>query len=209
MKVNMVKNSEHIGLIYTIAFDLIQNNSLCKKVIGNSPDEYLGVGYIALQKAIKNFDSKIGVQFATYATQVIKDQIIKFARKNATLIKVASSYRYQAWRVKNGKNQTQGNQKSVLAAQRIVDGKITPLSLFSIGKEQLEEDWIKKEYIADIIRKLDERTQMIIKLRYGLNCQRKTLEDIGNLLIPKLSRERVRQLEKEGLLKLQKLMDTK
>lgn len=202
----MIKDSDHLGLIYKVAFDLIQNNSLCNKIIGNTPDEYLGVGFIALKKAIKNFDPKFGVQFGTYATQVIKDQIVKYARKNSTLIKVASSYRYQAWRVQNGKSQTQGNQKGIEAAQRILNGRITPLSLFSVGKEQNEADWIKKEHVVKMIKKLDDRTQKIIMLRFGLEGSSKTLQEIGDMLDPKLSRERVRQLEKDGLRRLQKML---
>lgn len=209
MTSNKSPDTEHIGLIYSVAFELIQTNDLCRKVIGNTPDEYLGIGYIALQKAKKNFDPK-QAQFSTYATQVIKDQVVKYARKNSTLIKVASAYRYQAWRVTNGKEQTQGNQKGVDAALRVLNGKMAPLALLAgaIGKESGEELWIKQEQVSRMIRRLDDRVRRVLTLRFGLFGQEaKTLQEIGDMMEPPLSRERVRQIEKEGLQKLKKMLE--
>jgi RNA polymerase sigma factor (sigma-70 family) len=200
---------EHIGLIYSIAFKLIQNNDLCRKVIGNNPDEYLGIGYIALQKAKNNYNPKMNVQFSTYATQVITDQVVKYARKNSTLIKVASAYRYQAWRVANGKEQTQGNQKGIDAAQRVLDGKMSSLALLSgtVGKETDEDHWIKQEHVQKMIRRLEERTRRVLMMRFGLfGHETKTLQEIGDMMEPPLSRERVRQIEKDGLTKLKKML---
>lgn len=207
----MIPNTEHVGLIYNAAFDLIKSNDLCRKVIGTVPDEYLGIGYIALQKAKKNFDLNKDTQFSTYATKVIKDQIIKYARKNSTLIKVASAYRYQAWRVTNGKEQTQGNQKGIDAALRVLNGKVAPLALLAgaIGKESVEDSWIKQEQVAKLIHKLEERTRRVLMFRFGLFGQEsKTLQQIGDMMQPKLSRERVRQIEKEGLHKLKKMLES-
>ena len=204
-----IPDTEHVGLIYSVSFELIQSNDLCRKVIGNTPDEYLGIGYLALQKAKKNFNPRLNIQFSTYAMKVIKDQAIKYARKNANLIKVASAYRYQAWRVTNGKNQTQGNQKGVDAALRVLNGKIAPLSILAgaIGKESGEALWIKQEQASQLINRLEDRTRKVLILRFGLfGHDSKTLQEIGDILEPKLSRERVRQIEKEGLHKLKKML---
>lgn len=206
----MMANTEHIGLIYNVAYELIQTNDLCRKVIGKAPDEYLGIGYIALQKAKKNFDPKIKVQFSTYATEVIKDQVIKYARKNSTIIKVGSAYRYQAWRVTNGKSQTQGNQKGVNAALRVLNGKMSPMALLSnaIGNGSNEDLWIKQEQVEHLICRLEERTRKVLSFRFGLfGHTARTLQEIGEMMEPPLSRERVRQIEKEGLCKLKKMLE--
>lgn len=50
------------------------------------------------------------------------------------------------------------------------------------------------------LSKLGNRERKILQLRYGLKEKKRTLEEIGKLL--KLSRERVRQLEKRGLYQL-------
>jgi RNA polymerase sigma factor (sigma-70 family) len=205
----VINNSEHIGLIYKISYDLIRENDLCRRVIGNTPDEYLGIGYLALQTAKKNYDPNFNVRFSTYATEVIKDQIIKHARHNSTLIKVASAYRYQAWRVSNGKDQTRGNQKTVNSALRVLNGKMAPLALLAgaIGEETGEDLWIKKEQVSKLMMNLDERTRHIICMRYGIcGHQPATLEEVGSRLTPKLSRERVRQIEKKGLRRLETML---
>jgi RNA polymerase sigma factor (sigma-70 family) len=204
--VGVFMNKDHIDIIYKVAFKLIKTSDLCRKVIGITPDEYLGVGYIALQKAVKNYRKEYGTEFSTYATAVVIDQIIKYARKNSTLIKIASAYRYQAWRVQNGKEQTQGNSRGINAAIRVLNGKVTCLSnTNSKSKITNETNWIEQEEVYHLIKKMDERTRKILMLRFGLGgYEPKTLQEIGEMI--NLSRERVRQIEKEGLQKLKNMI---
>ena len=63
-----------------------------------------------------------------------------------------------------------------------------------------------EEYVIKIIRELSEREQLIIKMRYGIEFEEKTLEEIGQYL--GITRERVRQLEKRAIEKLRKLIIT-
>lgn len=59
-----------------------------------------------------------------------------------------------------------------------------------------------KDFISKILTELDPRTQAIFKLRYGLGSpddpeeyqKEHTLEEIGDLLTPRITRERVRQI---------------
>ena len=58
------------------------------------------------------------------------------------------------------------------------------------------------EFVMKMIRELDDRTKKIFKLRYGLGeegdddiyFEEHTLEEIGEILVPHLTRERVRQI---------------
>lgn len=67
-------------------------------------------------------------------------------------------------------------------------------------EEELEETY-EKEAVKKLLEIIDNREAMVIKMRYGLaDGEPKTLEEIGKIL--HISRERVRQIEKETIRKL-------
>ena len=67
-------------------------------------------------------------------------------------------------------------------------------------EDELEETY-ERESVEKLLEIIDKREAMIIKMRYGLiNGKSKTLEEIGKIL--NISRERVRQIEKETIQKL-------
>lgn len=82
-------------------------------------------------------------------------------------------------------------------------------SIHDSGTPDPDEHYKIKEveqYVNSIINKLNEREQLIIKMRFGIEHEEKTLEQIGHYL--GISRERVRQLEKRAIEKLRKLIYT-
>ena len=59
---------------------------------------------------------------------------------------------------------------------------------------------LRKE-ISNVLKSLSEKERMVLTLRFGLEGhEQMTLEDIGNIL--NLSRERIRQIERNALKKL-------
>ena len=59
-----------------------------------------------------------------------------------------------------------------------------------------------KDEIADVLSDLDDRSSRVLKLRFGLDgTGPRTLDEVGEKLC--LSKERIRQIEKKALLKLQ------
>lgn len=68
-------------------------------------------------------------------------------------------------------------------------------------KEFVEKSF-QRDFISQLLDELDPRTKAIFKLRYGLGTaedpeeysKEHTLEEIGDLLTPKITRERVRQI---------------
>lgn len=67
-------------------------------------------------------------------------------------------------------------------------------------EDELEETY-EREAVKKLLEVIDEREAMVIKMRYGLaDGKPKTLEEIGRIL--NISRERVRQIEKETIQKL-------
>lgn len=74
----------------------------------------------------------------------------------------------------------------------------------SLNPEEHNRTKELEEYVIKIIRELSEREQLIIKMRFGIEFEEKTLEEIGQYL--GITRERVRQLEKRAIEKLRKLI---
>jgi RNA polymerase primary sigma factor len=70
--------------------------------------------------------------------------------------------------------------------------------------DELVEDSLRSQTLADALRSLPERHRSVIILRYGLDdADPRTLEDIGRRL--GITRERVRQIEVEALNRLGRL----
>lgn len=83
----------------------------------------------------------------------------------------------------------------IWALSSIIPDKKTPTP-----EDALEETY-EREALEKLLDIIDTREATVIKLRYGLaDGEPKTLEEIGKLL--HLSRERVRQIEKETIQKL-------
>lgn len=84
------------------------------------------------------------------------------------------------------------------------DGEIMIKDIISDKSSKTPEALITALRLHDeleqALSQLNSRERKIIQIRYCMNEKKKTLEEIGKML--KLSRERVRQLEKRGLYKL-------
>lgn len=77
---------------------------------------------------------------------------------------------------------------------------IVPDSRTPAPEDEMEEAY-ERESLERLLEVIDKREATIIKLRYGLiDGKPKTLEEIGARL--RISRERVRQIEKEVIKKL-------
>lgn len=76
--------------------------------------------------------------------------------------------------------------------------------LYDANEPSVEYQVIKasiEQQLREIISQLDEKEQIVLKLRYGLEDDRpKTLQEIGNMV--GLTRERIRQIEQKAMHKL-------
>ncbi|MEZ6087969.1 MAG: sigma-70 family RNA polymerase sigma factor [Pirellulaceae bacterium] len=145
-------------------------------------DDLLGDGMLALIRAVEKFDYARGFRFSTYATQVV--------RRN--------SYRLVV--------QKQADRS------RMVDG-LDELGLdeAEIPRESSisEQRWHQlRSRMAVLLDALDRREKLIIRARFSLGSHSKvqTLQAIAKRL--GVSKERVRQIEKRALEKLQEMAGT-
>jgi RNA polymerase primary sigma factor len=72
--------------------------------------------------------------------------------------------------------------------------------------EELAETTLQREALRTILGALSERERMVLELRYGLDGQQpRTLDEVGRAF--NVTRERIRQIEHQGLKKLRALAD--
>ncbi len=91
------------------------------------------------------------------------------------------------------------------------DGDTRYIDLVPVQEEGPHRKLFREELrrlVGRALRHLDPRTRRIIVLRFGLaGGQPMTLEQIGQMLQPELSRERIRQIEAQALDKLREALE--
>jgi RNA polymerase primary sigma factor len=72
--------------------------------------------------------------------------------------------------------------------------------------DELAETTLQREALRSILGALSERERLVLELRYGLDGQQpRTLDEVGRAF--NVTRERIRQIEHQGLKKLRALAD--
>ncbi|MEK7852593.1 MAG: sigma-70 family RNA polymerase sigma factor [Planctomycetota bacterium] len=83
-------------------------------------------------------------------------------------------------------------------------GKVMPDTKTLLPEEEFDEAY-DRETVKHLLEIIDERQATVLKMRFGLSDgDPKTLDEVGKQL--HISRERVRQIEKEAILKLHYLV---
>jgi RNA polymerase primary sigma factor len=152
--------------------------SIVKKFVNrfNAFEDLLSDGITALMRAVDKFDYDRGFRFSTYATQVV--------RRNA--------YRTVVQRQRDRQRLTVG--LSDAGVDIVMEDREPTIS---------EHRWHElRSRLSLMLGDLDRREKLIIRSRFSLGSHRKvhTLQDLATRL--KVSKERVRQLEKRAMEKL-------
>lgn len=194
--------------------------------------DLISEGNLGLIYAINKFDIEKGFRFSTYAVWWIKQSIMKAIIVKGREIRIPSykydilnkMNKYITDRLQTGG--TYPTVEEIGAEIRLEPDKVKdlirdfqdPMSLsMTIGDDICLEDVIAQEQensmeeeifremgrkrVRELVEQLDEREKEILRQRYGLDgSEIYTLEEIGKRL--KITRERVRQIEKRTLQKL-------
>lgn len=186
-------------------------------------DDLFQIGCIGLMKAIDNFDINVGVKFSTYAVPMIIGEIRRYLRDNSSY-RIPRSLRDTAYKAMQAKEELSKNSQkeptlaeiskaSGIPEEEIVyalDAIQTPLSLFDpvysdggdtlyvmdqiSDKKNREENWIEDLSLNDALKRLDERDEHIINLRF---FEGKTQIEVAEEI--HISQAQVSRLEKNAL----------
>ncbi|MBO5373583.1 MAG: RNA polymerase sporulation sigma factor SigG [Lachnospiraceae bacterium] len=187
-------------------------------------DDLFQIGCIGLIKSIDNFDNTLGVKFSTYAVPMIIGEIRRYLRDNASSIRVSRSLRDTAYKAIQAKEMLAKNTCKEPTIQEIADSTgipkeelvfaldaiQCPISLYDPvytdggdtlfvmdqvkDKKNREENWIEVLSVNDAMKRLNERENYIIKLRF---FEGKTQMEVAEEI--HISQAQVSRLEKSAL----------
>lgn len=173
--------------------------NLAKKYahFGYALEDLVAAGNVGLLKAIDKYDHTKKFRFSTYATWWILQTIRKHLSDDTRMIRIPS-YVLMSDNAIDVKNRTFVH--SIDNTRKNEHGGDVNINSILAGDADVVDDVSNTDEINNMLRsvtKLDDRQQFIIRGRYGLGCQEKTLRQLGCEL--GISRERVRQIEIETM----------
>ena len=142
---------------------------------GADADDLVSVGTIGLIKAINSFRPDKNIKLATYASRCIENEILMYLRR---LVRLKSEVSFDE-----------------------------PLNTDWEGNELLKdvETGVEKQLLRDALKKLPEREQKIMRLRFGLDGREEmTQKDVADLL--GISQSYISRLEKKIISRLKSEM---
>ncbi len=186
-------------------------------------DDLFQIGCIGLIKSIDNFNHDIGVKFSTYAVPMIIGEIRRYLRDNNS-IRVSRSLRDTAYKAIHAKELLSKElsreptiddiaKETGIPKEDIVfalDAIQCPVSLYDpvytdggdtlyvmdqiSDKKNKEETWVEELSLSDAMKRLNERENYIIKLRF---FEGKTQMEVAEEI--HISQAQVSRLEKSAL----------
>lgn len=157
---------------------LVYNNTKRYRRYNNYTD-LVQEGFEGLYVATKKFDYRRFPNFFVYAERWVKNRIIRSAKKFDV--------------VYNPNKHRTIYLGEVLCKESCDNSDI----------DDMEEEFFKRERVKkllEILEKIPNKNRTIIKQLYGINCQKKSLRQIGKKF--GLTHERIRQINNETIRKL-------
>jgi len=190
---------------------------------GYDLEDFIQMGMVAMMKAIRDFDATKEVKFSTYIVTKVDGEIQTWLRDHSHTVKIPRDVSV-AMRKIHTKNLVHKSIEEIAAKLRITDIECIETALTIIHKPLLSMDKLlegdKKDMIIDIegdvntnwllsielrelLKKLDERSQKVITLKYWHELVNR---DIAPIL--GVSNAQISRIERAALAKLKEEMET-
>lgn len=212
--VSIAKRYEHKGLPF---MDLVQEGNLGLIKAVEKFDHHLGCKFStyavwwirqSLNRALANKSRLIRIPVytseAVKSVQKVKSRLIQGMKKEPTRQEIASEMEVSLQRIENLLDtvkeplsfQTLIDESGSLELSECIEDKNLSSPLDVVMKQELLEK------VQEVLQMLSERERKVIELRFGIGTYKQlTLEEISGLF--HVTRERIRQIEKNALNKLQ------
>lgn len=182
----------NIRLVYKLANQFAKYTSMPK-------DDLISVGTVGLIEAANRFNPGKS-KFSTYATHWIRKEMIQGYREARSITYIPPYVFVLMSKQKKGEQITELEAKKLRQAETALRKQEHFVSRSIETKKEFEFDQV--EYVRESLKKLDERTQSIIKHRFGMiNGEEWTHREIAEMF--GISKQRICQIIDRTLFVLQ------
>lgn len=169
-------------------------------------DELLAEGQFGLRRAIEKYDPSLGHRFTTYAIWWIHQAIIRAVREYSSLIQIPVYLQERACSKKANPNEDSPHAIEIVSIHDHIsdeDERTLEEVLMDTGQPNAEHVVSQQQtthILQNALRRLSSREQYIVMHRFGFVDNPLDISELAAKL--NLSKERIRQIEREALRKL-------